>query len=173
MNITKLKILNIINLLLFISLIISVVLHFTINAFGLELFDFAIVVIFLSTALSLFAKSILFKSDNALWFALLLFIYSGFQIYFAIYPTAIEYKWFLYVIAVVPCSLGVLVFFKELFSLKLAILALVISLPLYINWQVNLKIWAFLMLLVLAIILGYLLQRLIPLKRKAKRTYHD
>ncbi len=162
MNITKLKILNIVNYITLIAFIVSITLQLAFSIINLSFLDFLLVSLFIAISISLISKSLLFNSDNALWFGLLLLIYAGLQVYFKFYPVGIVYKWFWYMFAVVVCSLVVGIIFKERFPFRLASIATFISLILYLHAVFSFNVFVFIALLLVSIIFGYFFQRFIP-----------
>lgn len=166
MNITKLKVLNIINYITLIAFIVSLVIQFAFGVVNLDFLDFLLVSLFVAIAISLITKSVLFKSDNALWFGLLLLIYAGLQVYFMLYPVGFAYRWFWYMLAIVVCSLVVGIVFKERFPFKLALLSAFATLPLYLQAVFSYNVFVFLVLILVSLLFGYFFQRFIPHYKK-------
>lgn len=166
MNITKLKILNIVNLVTFIVFILAVVLQYIYKIIDIRLLDFIVVGLFVAIAISLLFKSVLFKSDNALWFGLLLMIYAGLQVYFNFVSVGFTYKLFWYMLSVAFCSYVVGAVFKERFPLRLALVFTFISAPIYLHAVFGFNTIIYIVLVVIAFIVGYFIQSFIPKRNK-------
>jgi len=158
---TKLRIQNRLNFILLEILVISFIFELVFDISSLSLFDYFVINSILSVGASLIIKSKLFKSDNALWFGLILICYGIFG-WLIVFNVVIE-PW-IYVIAVVPIAILVGFVFDEMVQYKLALMFLFASIAVYFVDKIE-TIY-FILMLILILIGGFFLQKLIPNKKK-------
>ena len=158
---TKLRIQNRLNFILLELLVIGFIFELIFDISGLSLFNYFLNNSILSVGVSLIIKSKLFKSDNALWFGLILVLYGIFG-WFGAFNIVVE-PW-IYVFSVVPIAIFVGLIFDETIQYKLALMFFLISIAVYFLDKIE-TIY-FVLMLILITLGGFFLQRLIPNKKK-------
>ena len=158
---TKLRIQNRLNFILLEMLIISLIFELVFNISKLTLFEFFINNSLIVVGASLVIKSKLFKSDNSLWFGLILIIYGLFG-WLNSWGVIIE-PW-VYVLAVVPVSIVVGTIFQGNVLYKMATMFLFLSIAVYFIEKI--EILYFITMLIFLALGGFFFQKLIPIRKK-------
>lgn len=158
---TKLRIQNRLNFILLELLVISFIFELIFDISNISLFNYFLNNSILSVGASLIIKSKLFKSDNALWFGLILVFYGIFG-WLGAFNIVVE-PW-IYVFSVVPIAIFVGLIFDETIQYKLALMFFLISIAVYFLDKIE-TIY-FVLMLILITLGGFFLQRLIPNKKK-------
>lgn len=158
---TKLRIQNRLNFILIEALFLSFILEILFNFSYLDLLDFFLINSIISVGVSLLIKGILFKSDNSIWFGIILIFY-GFFSYFSSYGIIIPI--WLYTASAIFPSLIVGLIFNENFSYRLAFMLFIISILIYYFEKINFI--SFIIMFVLLMVGGFLLQQQIFSNKK-------
>ncbi len=158
---SKLKILNVINILMFLILVGINILQYLTNIFRIDFYNFVILSVSFSIGLSLLTKGMLFKSEHSIWFGLIVISF-GFMLMLDNMGYTIE-TW-LYFIAIVPISLIVGLWKNEPMQYKIAVISFFIAFGTYFYNKID--IWYFLLIFLLSGTLGILVQKFIPSKRE-------
>lgn len=157
----KTQILNISNLILFVLLIISL---FIIKVLFESYFDKAwyMVVIFIYS-ISLYIKFCLFRSDNVLWFALVLTGIFTFMVAYNFFDISLR-QWPL--LAQIPCVASCILFYiyKNHLHLYLYVMLNIIVGPLFLISNNIGNIWIFIIAEIIAVFLAILVVNLINRK---------
>lgn len=157
----KLKSLNIINLLMFISLISINIMQYNLKIFDISIYNFIILSVSFSIGLSLLFKGLLFKSEHSIWFGL---IVVSFGIMLMLDNMGYTIETWLYFIAIVPISLVVGLWKNEPMQYKIAVISFFIAFGTY--FYNKLDTWCFILVFLLSGTLGILVQKFIPSKRE-------
>ena len=146
--------------------VFSVVQIFT-KFVGINTKDFCILIFLIAIACSLFAKGVLFKSSNSIWFAITIFSYAIFMALTIFYKDLADFYAFVF-LALPAIFAGVVVFiYREWIYLKIGIFLIFVSVPVLLFNLKLIEIWLFIILLVAFGVVGYLLQMLLKFNKNS------
>lgn len=158
-RLTLYNIINLIILCLFISLIVFEVYK---PMFGIDPKDFWFPCFLLCVGLSLLIKSIIYKSDSSLWFAIT-FLFIGAIIYVIICTDLTFYNmWPALFSAPAFSSLVLTIFFKDFLHLKIFTFLTIVSISLYLLTFSVVSVWWFIPTFIFSFVLAFFICAILP-----------
>ena len=134
--------------------LVDIFTHFS----GINSKEFCVLIVLLSIGISLFAKGIIFKSSNSIWFALIIFLYDLFLFLSIIFGELRAFYGFAFLIIPAVVALIVAWIFMEFIYVRVAVFLATLSIPVLLFNIGILNVWLFIGLLILFGVGGYFLQ---------------
>ncbi len=160
-RLTKLNVIN--NVLLFV-LVAAVSLHFLDPFVPLLFKDLLISAVVIAICVSLIAKSIIYKSDNSLWFALFLLGYLAIYLLTLKEVFAISEFWPLFFVVPAFASLFVSVLFKERLLFHLGSFLLLLSFVMFLLSFAVIKLWVFIIFVIIISVVEFFVFKFVLVK---------
>ena len=158
----RLTLYNIFNLLILCLFICLIVFEAYKPMFGISPKDFLFPCFLLAVGLSLFIKSIIYKSDSSLWFAIT-FLIIGSVIYVIICTKLTFYQmWPALLSAPALSSLLLTIFFKDFLHLKIFTFLTIVSVALYLLSFSVISVWWFIPVFIFCFILAFFICAILP-----------
>ncbi len=158
----KITVYKISNFVLIALYFITLLLHYNFSFFGLSFISFWFPSFCIFFSISMFLKTIVFKSDSSLWLSVATFLIGlAIFIFLILKINTIEY-WPIAFSIISIASLLVGLVFKEIYQVKMAIIFTLISVPFYLLIFDVINYWWVVGLSIISLWLSIYIYRLLP-----------